>query len=456
MHAATLSSLRRFADSGENAMVVLYGNPCISRAGLLQSFVRRERVFFYTARCVTDREQRRLLAAELSAKGVMLPENAGYPDILARIVSGIPAGERLILILDQFEHFFYEETDLLKTLVKLVRSPELKEKLFVLLVSDAEVWVENCFVACAGSAAAEISGFVKWRESGFAALRAQFPGISLADAILVYTVFGGETALWEFYDPTVSFRENLTALFLTESRTGLQGLAMQRLREQVREPAVYATILANLAAGREKLNDLYHATGIPRAKLSVYMKTLMAPGFVEKVFSYGTAGAAQTKKGVYRISNAFFRFYFTCIYPYESARNMVSPEKFYDLYLSPALSQAACHTFRKICTEYVEQLDAQGRLPFAIDGYGEWNGKAGAIDIVAESETGETLIGLCSYDRILTEEDYHFILTYARQAGLHADHCYLFSGAGFSAELTAAAHHVTGLRLIGMKELEHV
>ncbi len=458
-NAQTLESLRRYRESNDNGIVVFYGDPYIDQNVILAAFVRDRYYFSYAAQCVSDREQRRLFCARLKRMGTSFAEPEEKTDwrtLFEKLIALAPAGERTILLLDHFENFFYEDSGFLKALTDVTEDPAAAGRLLTLLISGAEVWVENSFVERAGSAASAITGFVKCRENRFSELRAFFPQMPVREAAQLYAVFGGETLLWEFYDPKMSLKENLIRLFLTSRRPNLRELPMIRLRDIVREPAVYSTILANLADGHEKLNDLYHATGIPRAKLSVYIRTLMAPSFVEKVFSYGTIGTALTRKGTYRISNAFFRFYYTAIYPNESALSSIGAEKFYDLYLGPALNEAASVQFRRICMEYIEQLDEQGRLPFAIAEEGEWNGKAGSIDIVAESETGETLVGMCSYRNILTEDDYHFLLTYAKQAGLNPDHCYLFSGQGFGRELTAAAKNVSGLHLISWKELEHV
>lgn len=452
----TLASLRRYRDNDGNAVVVCYGNKYIDRAPVLSGFLRDQRSVFYSAACVTDREQRRRFAAIFREKGTAIPEYPSWQELFACIRASAAAGGKLIVVLDRFEHFFYEDGGFFSALAAVLGTDdEAQGSLFFLLLSDDEVWVENTFVSKAGSSAAVVSGFVKRRESRFTELRKAFPKLSFAEATALYTVFGGETALWKLYDPAVSFKDNICRLFLTDGPGGISDLAMQRLSDLVREPAVYATILAGLASGREKLGDLYHATQIPRAKLSVYLKTLMGPRYVEKVFSFGTAANEQTKKGVYRISNPFMRFYFRVLYPNESLRRQMTPDKFFDMYLSSPLIKACTESFRDICREYMEDQDEKGALPFAIAEEGEWNGKAGSIDLIAESEEGESLIGLSVYDRILTEEDYHFLLGYARQAKIRPDHCYLFSAEGFGTELIQAAKHVIGLHLVGIRELEH-
>lgn len=64
----------------------------------------------------------------------------------------------------------------------------------------------------------------------------------------------------------------------------------------LRELSVYDTILACIAGGCDKLNDLYLKTGFSRAKISVYMKNLAASDIIEKAVSFETGGWENAKR----------------------------------------------------------------------------------------------------------------------------------------------------------------
>ena len=79
--------------------------------------------------------------------------------------------------------------------------------------------------------------------------------------------------------------ENLTTLFL-EKNSFLPELMIKWLAEELRETAVYNTILATIADEKNgKLNAMYARTGFSRAKISVYLKNLMELELVEKVLA---------------------------------------------------------------------------------------------------------------------------------------------------------------------------
>ena len=79
--------------------------------------------------------------------------------------------------------------------------------------------------------------------------------------------------------------------------------AERYIGSELRELSVYDTILASIASGHEKLNDLFLDTGYSRAKISVYMKNLAAFDVIEKVVSFETGGWDHAKKGVYHIQS---------------------------------------------------------------------------------------------------------------------------------------------------------
>ena len=125
----------------------------------------------------------------------------------------------------------------------------------------------------------------------------------------------------------------------------------------LRELSVYDTILACIAGGCDKLNDLYLKTGFSRAKISVYMKNLAASDIIEKAVSFETGGWENAKKGVYRIRDNYVNFWFCFIYPHLSALYMMSAEEFYDTYIEPGLNTYLNRYFVGVFMEYLWLLN---------------------------------------------------------------------------------------------------
>ena len=226
------------------------------------------------------------------------------------------------------------------------------------------------------------------------------------------------------------------------------------MEEELRETGVYNTILASIAAGRRKLNDLYLHTEFSRAKISVYLKNLMELELVEKVFSYDTEGKANTQKGVYRISNHFVHFYFTYLYPNLSSLERMSAEEFYKEYIAPSLNIYVADYFSLFCKQHFERWNKQGKLPIKVERVGEWVGKFGTIDIVAQNEEVRTILGICNWEKpVMRYDDYEWFLFCAEKAKLTADYIYLFSVHNFEERLKLEAKVKPNMKLISMDEM---
>lgn len=450
-----LAFLNRYYESGLSNILVVYGHRNVEQNALLLKFIENKRNVFYCARSCSSREQIRLWAGELMDQGAKFDRQPSFTDIFE--FANVSTGRNpLIFVIKNFESIVKNSDTFMKELVDFMDKNGKLKQILVLLVSSDVSWVENSMVRTFGALSASIAGFRKIKPLPFSEMRGYYAKMPYRDAVLTYSVLGGQTLLWRYFDGTMSFKENICKNFL-DPGSYLYGEAMRLTENTLRETSVYHTILSEMARGACKLNDLYHETGFSRAKISVYMKTLIHHDFACKVYSFGNAGRENVMKGVYRIQDPLLKFYFRFIFPNESSLRHMLPDKFYDLFIAPGIMEFANDAFKLICREYVLRLEERGILPFEIEDEGEWIGKEGSIDIIAQSDVGDTLIGLCIWQRKIVHEDYEKLIFLSKKAKLDADYIYLFSAAGFDEWiLDAAMRPESKLKLIGADELTNV
>jgi hypothetical protein len=230
--------------------------------------------------------------------------------------------------------------------------------------------------------------------------------------------------------------------------------AEQLIAAELRELSVYETILYYIASGYDKLNELHLKTGYSRAKISVYMKNLGTFHIVEKETSFETGGWENTKKGVYRIKDNYVNFWFRFVYPHLSELYMMSPEQFYDAYITSGIDEYLERYFKEVCMEYVGLLNLIGKLPMKISKMGTWIGKEGNIDIIAQNSVRENIVGYCNWNQPeFTMEMKEALLKSMKQAKIDAKYFFLFSAKGFSEEIKKLAEEDTRYILVDMNEL---
>jgi AAA+ ATPase superfamily predicted ATPase len=276
---------------------------------------------------------------------------------------------------------------------------------------------------------------------------------SVKDSVQTYGVIGGTPEYVRIWDSRFSFKENVCRLILSPSG-GLYDAAQRVITSELREPQVYNTILYAMATGKEKLNDIYEATGYSRPKISVYLKNLAAFDVIEKVMSFDAGGWDHAKKGIYRIKNNFISFYYHFIYSNRSALFTMSSEEFYDTYIAPGLATYMQRAFVDVCREYLSLLNLMGKLPLHITKMGTWVGKEGTVDLVGENEIREYVAAICNWSMdAISVQDYENLQKNLKLARIRTKVVYLFSATSFTDELKALAEADASIVLVDMRSL---
>lgn len=454
---AELPYLNHYYETEGSQLVVLYGQKNIGMTDMIRGFCHDKPQSYYRARPCSDREQLYLWGMELREEGAFLPDYPSYSELFALLDGHDGQNKKSVVVIDEFQNIVKQSADFMPELIRFLHNEKSERRIMVILASTSIGWVENSMVRKIGAAAYELSGFIKMKEYGFFDTARCFPEYTKEQQMEVYAVLGGFPELWRHFETGLTVKENICRHILRRD-SFLHEEALRLVSEQLRETGVYHAILAALAAGRCKLNDLHLHTGFSRAKISVYLKNLMELEIVEKVFSYDTEGRRNTQKGIYRIQNRFVAFYFRYLYPHMSRLAMLtedmSYERFYDTYIAPDFRSFTASAFVQACRESMDRMNRMGRLTVSYTRVGEWIGKAGSIDIAAQDEAGHTLIGLCSWEKpVMPYEEYERLLFCAQQAKLSPDYIYLFSASRFDERLIQETENNSRLKLIGLDAL---
>lgn len=445
-----LNQLNHYYEREGSQIIVIYGQKHIGKTALLKEFIKDKPAGYYMARSCSEREQVFQWNRELKEKNSE-SDYPSYTDILTAFAG--EENEKKVLVIDEFQDMLKAGSTFMAELVSFVRSSRNTGNMLVILASSSVGWVENSMLKKIGEAAYALSGLLKLKELKYKDCVDFFPGFTKQQCIEVYAILGGLPGLWSNLDDSISVKENILQNILSPTST-LFYEAERLLSEELRETAVYNTLLASIAGGRYKLNDLYKHTGFSRAKISVYLKNLMELEIVEKVFSYDTEGSANVQKGIYRICSRFIHFYYKFLYPNMSMLMMQEAESFYASSMEPELKSYVAEYFKSVCREHMEKMNEANMLPFVYDRAGEWVGKEGNIDMIAQDEETHTMLVLCNYEKpIMTYEDYERLLYCAGKARLRIDYIYLYSIGRFDEKLYLEAKVKKNVSLVSMSDL---
>ena len=229
------------------------------------------------------------------------------------------------------------------------------------------------------------------------------PAASCEDKMKYYASVGGTPHYLAQIDSNISFEENIKSLFF-EPRGFLYSEPTMLLQQELREPAMYNSIIAAIATGSSRLNEISTKIGEDSSKTIKYIKTLLDLKILQKINPFGD-NPERSKKGIYSISEHCFRFWYRFVFlnktsiesglGEEVADNMVFPE-------FPAF--VGKHAFESACRQYILRRNKDRSLPFTATNIGSWWGNDPVakentdIDVVADNKReGQIILGECKW-----------------------------------------------------------
>lgn len=446
-----LKKMEQLYEEAGNQLVILYGREGCDKEAFIRIFCQGKKFFYYRARRASLQEQCMQFGREIEKQYELSLSKYNYTEFFNRIRSG--NASKLVVIIDEFQFIAKRDEEFFKAVLKLKAKKLYPGPVMIVLASSSVAFIEQELSERFGDGMKKINGTVKLDDLKFIDMVRSYPEYSVSDCVKVYGILGGVSSYMTRWTSKRDIRSNICRHILSPGGY-LFAEAERFIGSELRELAIYDTILAAIAAGHRKLNDLFNVTGFSRAKISVYMKNLAAFEVIEKVNSFETGGWENAQKGIYQIRSNFVNFWFRFIYPHLSDLYMMTPELFYDTYIESELDDYMNHYFIKVCLEYLELLNMVEKLPIRIHKAGTWVGKTGNIDIIAQDSARNNLIGLCNWSKPqLTYEMCEKLFDTMKKAKLKSDYYYLFSARSFDQKLLERAKEDKRLVLVDMTQL---
>ena len=252
---------------------------------------------------------------------------------------------------------------------------------------------------------------------------------------LVYGVTGGIphyiNKLGVDTDIDDALKENLfnTSCYLYEEPENL-------LKQELREPAIYNSVISAIAGGASRANEIATKVGIESPVCAKYLKVLLDLGIIKKETPMTEKPG---KKTIYAIGDNFFRFWYRFVPQNASAISADRIERIYDSAIKKYFPDYMGKVFEQMCYEYL--LRYAEDLPILLSNVGQWWGNDSAekkeiqIDIVGVPTEGkEYIIGSCKYRNDPVGVDEYKLMKHYSDVFGHGDkyHYFFFSKSGFT------------------------
>lgn len=399
-----LEKLGSLYDQEGFQMAVVYGRRRVGKTTLINEFCRGKRTLSFTALEQSDADNltdfNRALAAFFDLPST-LQGFSTWADALGYIAQRARE-ERFVFVFDEFP-YAAQRNEALPSVFQVAIDRYFKDtNVLLILCGSNQGFMESEVLGRKSPLYGRRTAQIKVEDLGFRDAAKMLLGLDSQEAFRFYACFGGVPYYLQQVNPALSLRENLAQLyfdpmgFLFEEPYGL-------LRQEFKEPALYSSILRAIAAGANRPNLIANRVGMPQTSLPRYFKALEAIGIISKAVPFGE-NQETSKRGVYRLSEACYTFWYRFVMPYVSdiesglGRAVVNaiPEEQLNDYLG--------HRFEALCAEWLTEQAKAGKLPIAATSVSSWWGnnpekrEQDDIDVLAADRvSSQMVIGECKY-----------------------------------------------------------
>ncbi len=199
-----------------------------------------------------------------------------------------------------------------------------------------------------------------------------------ADRISHFSVAGGIPAYWLRFSKEKNFGRNVKDHVLRKGEV-LYDEVEFILREELREPRYYFALLQAVAQGKRKLSEIVNASGLGQPAANKYLGVLSDLKIVEREVPVTEEKPLKSKKGLYRITDEFFQFWFKFVFPNRARLEMGEVEPVWGA-VARELPQHLGSVYERVAQE---TLMRSSSLFFPVKAIGRWWDRNEEIDVVA-------------------------------------------------------------------------
>ena len=256
-----LNKLQQLYREDKFQMVVLYGRRRIGKTTLISKFIEDKPAIFFTAQEAND-------AINLAAFSRKVYRFFGIPDSTGSFSDWNAAlefiGEKakeqqFVLAFDEFPYAATENRSLKSIFQNAIDHLLKNSRLFLILCGSQVSFMENDVLGYKSPLFGRRTAQFKLEGFDYYDAARMLEGFCDEDKVRLYSCIGGTPHYLAQVNPHESFEENIQRLYFDISGY-LYNEPMMLLQQELREPAMYNSIISVIARGASRLNEI--ATGI--------------------------------------------------------------------------------------------------------------------------------------------------------------------------------------------------
>ncbi|MCI7789393.1 MAG: ATP-binding protein [Lachnospiraceae bacterium] len=454
-----LKKLNNMYKSEQFEFAVLYGRRRVGKTTLIREFMKEKQGVYYMSVEGAKKENLNGLSKALLLQGELQKSTAEFQDyeaLLNYIDSIALSGQRVIIAIDEYPYLAASYPAISSMLQSHIDCCWKNSRIFLILCGSSMSFMEEQVLGYKSPLYGRRTAQFKIHPFTFFESRQMLRSFSPEQQAILYGVTGGIPEYLSRVNETLSMDENMIQLFFDESGRLFEE-PVNLMKQELKEPMTYHSIVSAIASGASKLNEIATKTGLETSGCSNQLSSLIALGIVCREIP--ATESVTSRKTLYSLADSMFLFWYRFVRPNVSSISRGVGEQVYQTLVLPQLNDFMGQVFEEMCKQYLFLPDIYQILPFPIGEIGRWWGnnpkarRKEEIDLMSISDK-KALFCECKWRN---EKAGNTVLETLMERGelfSYPDkYYYIFSKSGFDDAIISLTQNYKNVKLIDFKDM---
>lgn len=381
----------------ESSLVVVYGRRRVGKTTLLSEFIKGKKALYFLATQEAEALNRSAFqekAAAFTGNDLLAETSADKWDTIFKAIVSCNWEEKPVLIIDEFQYLGKANPAFPSVFQRIWDEILMQSGAMVILCGSLISMMVSQTLSYNSPLYGRRTAQIRLKQIPFRYYREFCPGLSRKEQIERYAVTGGVPKYIESFSDCTDIFAGIEENIL--NRTGyLYEEPYFLLQQEVTEVGGYFSVLRAIAFGRSKLSEIAYFMEAKATDLTRTLKTLIELDLVRREVPVTEENPEKSKKGLYRITDYYIRFWLTMIYPNQGDIEQGNTAYVLEKIKKSLVRSHTAFVYEDVCRE---ELAARKDLPWHFSKIGRYWDKNTEIDIVAvNDEESVILFGECKY-----------------------------------------------------------
>ena len=446
-----IRKLQEFVSS-DARVLMMYGRVGMGKTTLLKEFLKKQSGMYYNAYSTTAKRQMAYLSKAFGSK-----EELSLEELLQKMTLQ-EKDQSFVFVIDNYGAFVKSEPAFAKKLHDFVKEKWAVTNMKLILCEDSYLNATKMMISPGAlwqdfdPVCMELKPLYYYESQLF------FKDALPEEKVFYYGITGGIPALLCNLENSVE--DSVKKLYLSENEPAY--LPEKIFGTELREMSYYNSLLATLASGKNRVNQISEEVEKPKDVVVPYLTTLMNIGAVKK--ENPITEPNNRKKTRYSISNIADVFWYSYVVPFMDEYYSDARGDILEKHILGKNEKFLQRCFVAMCKDYLWNRSNAKELDFHIDEIGSWwenddeKRTTAGFDLAALGEqNGESaiLFARCFYqDNKVDMRDLKKLIDLTKHAKSEENTYYvIFSKSGFASNAITAASAIKNIITITLDDV---